>query len=173
MAELPTSFNEKDHDNMNDYSVAPPGKYIGSIVKSEIVLTKKAKRANNPRLGQMLKLQWKVLNGKYKGKYFFTQINIINENPQAVEIGSKELATIMRACGVKGSLKDSEALHGIPCTLTVDIETSADYPDKNVIRLYEQATDNSIEEVIAAEQGGTEPAPTEEKPAAAKKRVWE
>lgn len=151
MANLPGSFNTQGTEKMNDFSTIPAGEYLASVVKSDVVLTKKAKEANNPNLGQLLKLQWKVLAGKYKGKILFTQINIVNENQQAVEIGEKEFATIRDALGVN-NVTQTEQLHGIPALLTVGIESSANYPDKNVINFYKKADGADIP--VDADTGG-------------------
>lgn len=139
MPNLPDSFNTKSKEKMNDYSVVPEGNYIASVVKSEVVLTKKAKEANDRSLGQIMKLQWKILAGEYKGKNLYTQINIVNPNPQAVEIGEKEFATIRDACGVV-DVQQTEQLHGIPCELDVGIESQPNYPDRNFIKFYKEAT---------------------------------
>jgi len=148
MAQIPGESNAQQHENMNDYSTIPNGTYMGSIVKSDVVLTKKAKEVKDPSLGQRISLQLKVLDGKYKGKILFASMNIIHPDPTTREIAEKELATISRACGKPGRVMSTEELHGIPMKLTVGTETSANYPDKNIISMYEPATG-------MASEGGT------------------
>ncbi len=167
MTQLPSAFNSSQYDSMNDFSTIPEGDYIASIVKSDVVMTKKAKEANNPELGQMLKMQAKILAGKYKGKIIFIQLNIVNPNPTAMEIAQKELATICRACNTP-VIQDTVELHGIPMEIVVAIETSANYPDKNVIQMYKKS-DGSVPDSSVSDNGksaingNTEP----------KKRPWD
>lgn len=132
MAKLPSAFRASDHEKMNDFSVIPSADYIAQIVKSEMVKCKSTAKDPN---GSYLKIQEKILDGKYKGKLVFVQLNLINKNPQAVEIANKELATICAAVG-KPLVTDSGELHGIPHIITVGVEKSTGYPDKNKINFY-------------------------------------
>ena len=73
---------------------------------------------------------------KRQGKKVFTNINIVNDNPTAVEIGEKELATLSRACGVS-NLDDTEELHGIEIMVKIAIQpASSQYAASNVIKGY-------------------------------------
>ncbi len=132
MALLPSAFRANDHEKMNDFSVIPNGDYVAQIVKSEMVKCKET--AKDPK-GKYLKIQEKILDGEYKGKIIFAQLNLININPQAVEIANKELSTICSAVG-KLLVTDSGELHGIPHIITVCTEKSTGYPDKNKIDFY-------------------------------------
>lgn len=166
MAQLPTAFNSNEHDDMNDFSCIPDDKYVMSIVKSELVRTKKSKERDDNK-NMMLKMQAKVLQGKYKGKIIFIQLNIVNENPTAVEIAQKELATICRACGVP-TVQDSSELHGIPMLCDVGIDDSnPEYPDKNVIRMYSKYDGEDIQSSVQSSDND------DAKPSEKKKRPWD
>jgi len=129
MAQLPSVFRAQDHDSMDDFSPIPAGEYDVEIVKSEIKDTKAGD-------GKRLLLQFKVLNGEYKGRIVFNGLNIVNPNPTAVEISMKELRSICDAVG-KAQVSDSAELHAIPLKIVVAIKPAdANWPEQNVIKKY-------------------------------------
>lgn len=133
MALLPSVFRAQDHDSMDDFSPIPAGEYITQIVKSEVKDTK----AGNG--GKRLVLQEKVMEGDYAGRLVFVGLNIVNQNPVAMEIANKELKSICEACG-KGNheLQDSAELHMIPHKITVAIKPAdANWPEQNIVKKYE------------------------------------
>jgi hypothetical protein len=104
-------------------------------VHSELKRTKKSEEMNDQSLGQMLKLEFVVLDGLHKGKRLWSQLNIVNANPKAVEIAQKELATICRALSLV-CINDSIELHDKPMTISVAIQKDAKYGERNVIKNY-------------------------------------
>lgn len=123
MAKL--NFNAADKEPMTEFKNLPEGKYIASIIKSEIKPTAK-------KDGKRLNLTFKVLNGEHKGSQLFVGLNIENPSQQAVEISDRELKSICDAIGKgKENISDSEELHGLPMEITVDIEPpSGEYTDE-------------------------------------------
>lgn len=134
MAQLPSAFNAQKAEKMNDFSPIPEGDYIAQIVKSEL---KKCKPTAKDPSGQYIQLQFKIIQGESAGRLLFTNLNIINKNPQAVEIAYKELATIAEACG-KPVVQDTQELHGIPMTIKVGLTAATPQrPPQNEIKFYE------------------------------------
>jgi len=155
MTLLPRQFNSNEHENMNDFSPIPEGDYIAHIHKSSMENCKETAKDPN---GKYLKLEWKIIAGKYKGRLLWTQLNLVNKNPQAVEIAQKELATICRACGVP-SIQDSQQLHGVPCKIKVAlIPATAQYPEKNQIKYYDKADAHIPAEQLSQSQPSAQPA---------------
>jgi hypothetical protein len=114
MAQLPLSYNTPDNnEGLSDFTALPADKYPVVIVKSEYKQTK----AKN---GHYLQLQQKVIDGKYKGRVLFENLNLDNPNPTAVEIANKALNSICKACK-KAGVQDSEELHGIPFYATLKV----------------------------------------------------
>jgi len=143
MAEL--QFNGANEEAMDDYSVIPAGVYNSQIVKSEIVETK----AKN---GSLLKLQFKVIDGQFKGRIVFGQYNISNPNPQAVEISRKQIKTLCDAVGKPNGFQDTNEIHNIPLEIKVGIKpANGPYPDQNEIKYYDTYSGE------AAASGGAEP----------------
>ena len=62
MAKL--NFNAANEEGMDDYSVVPADTYNAQVVKSEVADTK-------AKTGKLLKLQFKIIDGKFKGRIVF------------------------------------------------------------------------------------------------------
>ena len=123
------NFNTANQEEMDDFSVIPVGNYNVQIVKSELKPTKSGD-------GKRLNFQFKVLDGKFKGRIIFTGLNVVNPNPQAVEISMKELTSICKACG-KAEIEDSAELHNVPLTVSVKIKPAeGNYSEQNQITKY-------------------------------------
>jgi len=128
MAEL--NFNGAGQDAMDDFSVVPPDTYNVQIVKSEVVPTKK-------KDGTLLKTQFKVIDGKFKGRIIFGQYNLTNPNPQAVEISKKQMKTLCDAIGKPDGVKDSNELHNVPLQIKVSVKAAeGNYAEQNEIKFY-------------------------------------
>lgn len=125
MARLKKMFNtENVNGRMNSVEPAPAGKYKMMIVKSEEKVTRK-------KNGKYFKFEMNIIDGPYKGRKVFHNVHSENPNPVAVEIGEKELATIIEACG-KSQIVDTVELHNIPFVGQIKIEpANKDYAATN------------------------------------------
>lgn len=134
MAKLGKSFDSGQHDDMNSgFDPMPKGEYLSAVVESDIKDTSK-------KTGKYIKLKFEILKGEFKGRFVWTNLNIVNPNPVAVEIAQKELATLCRACG-KGVIEDTQQLHDIPILMAIKIKPAkGDYPAGNEPTGYKPAT---------------------------------
>lgn len=114
MARLNTSF---DHSRVeaSNYEPLPPGEYVVQVVNSDIMPTKAG-------TGEYIKVECDVLDGPHQGRKLFTNFNIANPNPQAVEIGYQQLALLCQAIGLAGELNNTEELHWKPCLAVVKVK---------------------------------------------------
>ena len=136
MAQLPGVFTPSDVDSSN---TIPNDWYIAQIVKSEMKATKDKK-------GQYLALSFKVMEGKYKGRMLFTNLNLVNKNDTTVRIAESDLKAMCEACGID-KLEDSVDLHGIPMGVkAVIVEASNNWPAKNELKGFKDATEVDVEE---------------------------
>jgi hypothetical protein len=155
------SFNAEQVAPQAPMEPLPAGIYPAAIEDSEVVPTKSG-------TGQMLKLNWKVLDGEFKGRVVFDRINVQNQNPKAEEIGQRQLSTLCHAVGVL-QLKDSAQLHGIPCMIKVSVrrDETGQYADQNEVKDY-----RAVEGAVApashptASTPATQPTAANKKPAA-------
>jgi len=134
MAELGAAFDSGKHEDMNTgFDPMPAGEYMAQVIESDVLTTAK-------KNGKYIKLKFKILQGEFKGRFIWTNLNIVNPNPIAVEIAQKELATLCRACG-KAVIQDTQELHGIPIKMKIKIKPAKDdYPAGNEPIGYKPAT---------------------------------
>ena len=150
MAEL--IFNGENAEAMDDFSVIPAANYNAQIVKSDIVPTK-------AKTGTRMNIQFKIIDGDFKGRIIFAGYNITNPNEQAVEISRKEIKSICDAIGKPNGIRDTNELHNIPLQIKVVI-TPADgkYAEKNEVKFYEAYEGVAVEGASAAQPTGETPA---------------
>ena len=99
-------------------------------------------RATKDGHGQYLYLEVDVLDGKYAGRKLFDRLNLVNANPDAVQIAQRTLSSICRAVG-KLQVSNSEQLHLIPLIADVRVRPPKGmYGESNSIR-YLPRTDSA------------------------------
>ena len=110
----------------------PADVYFAHITESSIVPTK----AGN---GQVCKLTFEILDGQYKGRKVFENLNIQNVNPETQRIAQSQLSAICHATGVI-KLNDTSALHYKPLRIKVVVkEAEGQYAARNQIKGYEDS----------------------------------
>lgn len=113
MAQLGGTFDATSVAPKEEFTLLPPGEYPVMIVKSDMTPTK-------ARTGQMLVLEMDVIDGPSKGRKLWDRLNLVNPNPQAVEIAERSLSAICHAVG-RLQVSDSNELHGIPMIAVVKV----------------------------------------------------
>ena len=112
MAQLGQAFDSSGHEDMlSGFEPIPAGDYKAKVVESDLKVTAAG-------TGKYIKLKFEIIEGEFKGRFVWTNINIINPNPVAVDIAQKELATLCRAVG-KAVIQDTKELHGIPILIQI------------------------------------------------------
>ena len=111
----------------SNFDVFPAGKYLAQIVSSEMRPTKDGR-------GQYLFLELDILEGPFAGRKLFDRLNLVNDNPDTVDIATRTLSSICRATG-QMQVKDSEQLHLIPLIADVRVRPpKGQYGESNSIR---------------------------------------
>ena len=111
----------------SNFDVYPAGKYLSQIVSSEMRPTKDGR-------GQYLFLELDILEGQFAGRKLFDRLNLVNDNPDTVDIATRTLSSICRATG-QMQVKDSEQLHLIPMIADVRVRPpKGQYGESNSIR---------------------------------------
>jgi hypothetical protein len=127
MANLGTTFDATGIEPTKPLDVLPPGKYPAQIVNSEMRVTKDG-------MGQYLWLELDVLEGPCRGRKLFDRLNLVNANPQTVEIAQRTLSAICHATG-RLQVQDSEELHLIPLIADVQVQPPKNgYGESNKVR---------------------------------------
>jgi len=127
MADLGGVFNANDV-KPSSFDVVPASEYEAIIVNSEMKTTSKGD-------GKYLNLELQILNGPCQNRKIFDKLNLINPNPQAVEIARGTLSAICRAVGVM-TPRDSSELHNKPLRIKVVVKKSDEFGEQNAIKAY-------------------------------------
>lgn len=122
----------------SSFEAIPIDDYTVAITESVIKDTK-------ARDGKYIALTFEVLDGEYKGRKVWTNLNIQNPNPKAQQIGLGQLSEICRACG-KMNISDTTQLHGIPIRIKVGHEEGRDGELRNTLKrtLWKETTKPSL-----------------------------
>ncbi len=111
----------------SNYDVLPPGKYLAQIIASEM-------RATKDGNGQYLYLELDILDSQHAGRKLFDRLNLVNANPDAVQMAQRTLSSICRAVG-KLQVSNSEQLHLIPLIADVRVRPPKGmYGESNSVR---------------------------------------
>lgn len=105
-------------NDVPDESLIPTGWYPARIVRSELRDLKSGE-------GQRLVVTYAVDSGPYAKRRLDVGFNVLHPNPQAVEISQKELAKVLRACGLS-QINDTLELHDRPHQIYIGVETYKD-----------------------------------------------
>lgn len=116
-----------DYEAAAKSDIVPEGEFEAQIVKSEIVPTKAG-------TGKRLALVFEVtVNGSKRQHWHY--LNVVNPNPEAVRISTRELLSIAKAIDVPVPVVDSEDLHHKPMMVTVKHKTD-DYGEKAELKKF-------------------------------------
>jgi len=117
MAKLNISIDELP-DFSNNFEPLPVGDYLVAITNSDFKAAKSGK-------GRYISLTMEVLEGDYKGRKLFYNLNVQHENEKAQMIGQSQLKKVIEAVG-KDHISATEDLHDIPFYATVKIKEDQD-----------------------------------------------
>ena len=127
MAIFTQTFDANTIEPNVGFGVCPAGKHLSQIVASEMRPTKDGR-------GQYLFLELDILEGPFAGRKLFDRLNLVNDNPDTVDIATRTLSSICRATG-QMQVKDSEQLHLIPLIADVRVRPpKGQYGESNSIR---------------------------------------
>jgi len=144
-------FNPNEHEEEKSFDPIPAAQYVAMITDSEMRQTKAMD-------GEYLKLTFEIIDGPYKGRLIWTNLNLRNKNPKAVEIANRNLASICRSVHHLTPLDDSQALHNKPLKIKVTIrEAQNGYDASNEIKGYSPAADAPPQVAGNPANGGVTP----------------
>lgn len=124
------NFNAANvNPNQKSFDPIPAGNYVAQIIQSEINPTKSG-------AGQILNLQFQILEGEFANRIIFINLNIQNPNAQAEQIAQQQLSAICHAVGVM-QLQDTTQLHNKPMAIKVKIRKDGQYGDRNEISRFD------------------------------------
>jgi hypothetical protein len=107
-------FDLSNVETQNSFETIPAGKYLCSTTNAEIKDTASG-------TGQYIKVEFTVKHGTHEGRKIWTNFNVKNNNPKAVEIGLSQLKTML----VAAKYPTPDKLNGVTdlCGLTIGVKT--------------------------------------------------
>ena len=142
MAEF--NFNVADVPaESNDFGPLPAGRYNLVVLEAELVLTKKAKEANDPSLGQYVKVKLQVLDGPKQNRLLWSNFNVINANPKAAEIGTQQFSNMLSSMGIT-SIEDTSQLNGKTVAAEVKVSPDTGYGEGNDVKRFYKIGDRPV-----------------------------
>jgi hypothetical protein len=118
-----------------EFELIPVGEYRAVVTNSEMKTTK-----DNPN-NKYLTLTLEIIDGEFKGRKLFENLNLIRDmtaqnDPKTKGLAERRLKQICQAVG-KTHIKDSAELHNKPMLVDVVIEAgSGTYKDRNAIKKF-------------------------------------
>jgi hypothetical protein len=110
----------------------PAGTYLAQIIESDVAPLKSGK-------GTGLKLTFEIIDGQYKGRRIWENLNIQHENDETQRIAQAQLSALCHAVN-EIKVKDTAVLHHKPVSIRVVVrEAQGQYQASNNIKGYESA----------------------------------
>lgn len=119
---------EAQNANTGDFQPLPPGWYQVSIEKAELKTTKAG-------TGKYVKLMMTVLGPTGANRKVFSNINIVNPNPTAQQIGRREMGALQMAIGRPRATDTTELIGGV-LEVKIAVETNSAGGGDNVVKAY-------------------------------------
>lgn len=119
MSFLDTPFNLADLPEAQEtnFDPIPAGWYDVSLTGAEVKDTKAG-------TGKYIAVRYDVVGPTHQGRIVWQNLNIQNPNPQAEEIGRRQLGDLMRAIGLS-SLSDTDQLIGHSLKINVKVRPAS------------------------------------------------
>jgi hypothetical protein len=122
MALLGMNFDATQVAPQESFAAIPSGDYPAQILKTEM-------RATKDGNGQYLWLEHEIIDGDFKGRLLWNNLNLVNASAEAVQIARRQLSAICHAIG-EMNVTDSEQLHFKPFIVSVKLKP-AGFREKN------------------------------------------
>lgn len=142
-------FDASTVEPMPSFDPIPAGQYVAMITASEEKTSSKGHK--------FLSLELEVIDGQYKGRKLWVNLNLSHPSPETVKFARAELASICKAVGVLKPA-DSVQLHNLPMLITVKVANRKDTGElQNRIKGYALKTAAGSQPQQAPADGTTPP----------------
>ena len=109
-----------------DSTPIPAGTYQARIEGSKVGDTKNGR-------GMRAEFMLRIIQGDHEGRVAFYGINFEHESEAAQAIGQKQLAGLIKACGLS-KISETEQLHGRIVKVKLAIEENEGYSPRNAVK---------------------------------------
>jgi len=135
MAEFNFNVSDVPAEDNSKFAPIPAGRYRLVVLESDINLTRKAKEANDPSVGQYVKVKLQVADGSHQNRVLWQNFNVVNSNPKATEIGKAQFANLVSSCGLE-SIQDTSQLCGKVISGEVKVSKDTGYGEGNEVKRF-------------------------------------
>lgn len=122
------NFDPSSVEGSNNFDVIPAGTYEAMIFGAEL----KESKAGN----KYLEIQFQITQEPYANRRIFDNINLFHPTEKVRNIAEIQLRDICEAIELKGALTDTSQLEGKTLMVSLKIEKSDQYGDKNRVKGY-------------------------------------
>src|SRR5687768_12467580 len=136
MAQLGYAYDPRAYEPEARPEPFPAGRYAFMVTSTDVRRTKAGD-------GSYLVVEHEVQGGQHHKRRFYNQVTLENPNPQAVEIGLRQLSALCHAVGYLEPLTDSDVLHGrtgeaevVVEPAGIDQKSGKAYDAKNAVKRY-------------------------------------
>jgi hypothetical protein len=109
-----------------NFEPLPAGWYDATITNAEIMATKMG-------TGKYIKVRYDINGPTHQGRVVFGNLNVLNPNPKADEIGRQQLGEIMRAIGL-AKVTDTDQLIGGQISIKLEVKQDEQYGASNEVK---------------------------------------
>lgn len=131
------NFDATQIEPDNNFELIPDGTEAIAVISA--TETKETRGGT----GSYLKLKIEIIDGDYKGRVLFDNLNLQNKNETAMKIAYQTLAKICTAIN-KPQIQTSEELCDIPLKIKIGVRKQEGYEPTNIIKNYTSANDESV-----------------------------
>lgn len=121
------NFNANEVSSESGFDPIPPGEYVIKVNDTQEKVAKSG--------GKYIWIEHIILEGQYKDRRLYNNLNLWNENATAKKIADAQLSQLCKATG-QISLTNTVQLHGIPIRVKVGLDTKGDRGPQNRIDKY-------------------------------------
>ena len=132
-------FDLSQVSTSRNFENIPDDKYVCNVTD--------AKMADSKNGGMYIKTTFTVAAGQYEGRKIFTNFNVQNANPQAVQIGLGQLKSLLENAGyaTPDKLSGVEALSGLRVGVKTKTKKDEEYGDRTEISYFFKPTETEAQ----------------------------
>ena len=131
------NFDATQIEVSESYELIPDGTIANAVITSS------EWKETKDKTGGYLNLKLEIIDGNYKGRLLFENLNLQNSNEKAVKIAQETLAKICKAIG-KDKVQNSEELHNIPLNIKIGVTPGRDgYDPSNRVKSFSKTSGQS------------------------------
>lgn len=126
-----------------DFKPIPEGTYRARITGFDLNKTKDG-------TGVYFKTTFTITEDSYANRLVYTNINYINKNAQAQDIGKQQLRIILDAAGITGALHDTDDVINTLVDIKVAIKQQEGYSPSNEVKRIMKPKNNAPSQTSSA-----------------------